>query len=470
METVFFAGNFGAWRQAARSLLAQGGQPEDYVWQPRGENLPYQGGLFDGLAFEGPPIARATPQLKVPREFIDRAERVSFHRDPGKWQLLYRLLWRIVHENAQLLDVRIDEDVREFFAMEHAVRRDAHKMKAFVRFRKLIDEEGCERFIAWHEPDHPLLRHVAAFFQDRFSILNWTIMTPDESVSWDGQKLNWGPGRPQSAAPRGDDLEDLWKCYYSSIFNPARLKIKAMRNEMPVRYWKSLPETQLIDELISTSADRVEAMIKAAPKTATPFLPEQATRESLALALQKCTACPLCETATQAVFSEGPITARVMIIGEQPGDQEDRSGRPFIGPAGELLDRALEEAGLQRGELYLTNAVKHFKHRIEGPRRIHVRPSAREVAACKPWLGEEIRLVQPAFVVCLGMSSALAVFGQNLRLHEVRGKIVKTAAADRTLVTYHPAFILRISDPDEKARAYRQLVADLSLACESTQA
>lgn len=461
MFAVYFKGDFPGWRQRARDLLSQGHPPEVIDWYPDGE----KGNLLGLAEAELEPTSAAPRRnLRVPRRFVELAEKASYHRDPRKWDLLYRLLWRLSHENQNLLDLTIDDDVALLLKMEHAVRRDAHKMEAFVRFREVRSAEGETHYVAWHQPDHLILPLVAGFFRDRFRSLNWTILTPDACLSWNGRELLWGPGCTQDQAPAVDAMEDLWLCYYASIFNPARLKLRAMRAEMPVRYWKSLPETQLIDELILESQGRVQKMMAAAPQTARPFVPEELTAERLQAGLHACRACQLCEKATRVVTGEGPFTARIMLIGEQPGDQEDLSGRPFVGPAGQLLDRALELAGLDRRELYITNSVKHFKFREEGPRRIHEKPSPKDVAACKPWLEAEVNLVKPDVVVCLGLTAALAIHGRMLRMKDVRGKIQTSGASDSTLVTYHPSHILRITDEHERQTVFQELVEDLKKA------
>ncbi|HSX62177.1 MAG TPA: UdgX family uracil-DNA binding protein [Tahibacter sp.] len=201
----------------------------------------------------------------------------------------------------------------------------------------------------------------------------------------------------------------------------------------------------------------------------TPARPAISARSSLArlrAAAKRCRACPLWEPATQTVFGEGPERARDFLIGEQPGDREDLAGRPFVGPAGQLLDRALAEAGIDRDTLYLTNAVKHFKYRLRGKRRLHARASAAEQAACRFWLDAELARVQPARIVCLGAMAAQALFGRGFRLLRERGVWRELDSGARAFATVHPAFLLRLRDADEREAAYRQFVADLRLLVE----
>jgi uracil-DNA glycosylase len=194
--------------------------------------------------------------------------------------------------------------------------------------------------------------------------------------------------------------------------------------------------------------------------SAEPFLPERPTLPSLAAAVQRCRGCPLYANATQAVFGEGRRSARVMLVGEQPGDQEDRAGKPFVGPAGQLLDRALEEAGIDRGETYVTNAVKHFKWKPRGTRRIHDKPSWSEQVACRPWLEAELAVVRPEVLVLLGATAAQSLLGRSFRVTRDRGRVADTGLAATVVATIHPSAILRSPDRDAM---FDGLVADLAL-------
>ena len=174
-----------------------------------------------------------------------------------------------------------------------------------------------------------------------------------------------------------------------------------------------------------------------------------------------CTGCDLCKHATQTVLGEGTVPASVMFVGEQPGDQEDLAGHPFVGPAGKMLDKALAEAGILRRELFVTNAVKHFKWEPQGKRRKHKKPSATEIAACRPWLEAEVQVVKPKVVVCMGVTAAQSVFGKAVRLNEMRGRPWSTPLAGTVFVTVHPSALLRHPDKEERQREYRRFVEDL---------
>lgn len=193
-------------------------------------------------------------------------------------------------------------------------------------------------------------------------------------------------------------------------------------------------------------------------------MPETSSLKELAEAAKKCTACHLYKGATQTVFGEGPKNATMMLIGEQPGDYEDVAGKPFVGPAGKIMDRALEEAGIDRKHVYVTNAVKHFKWEPRGKRRIHQKPNSREIAACRPWLEAELRLVKPKLVVCLGATAGQTVFGPTFRVTRERGKVLSSKLAPKVVATVHPSSLLRQPDEESRWREYASFVRDLRVA------
>ena len=257
-------------------------------------------------------------------------------------------------------------------------------------------------------------------------------------------------------------MEDLWRGYYASVFNPARVNVDAMVKELPVRHWATLPEAALIPQLILDAAGREGNMRTQNRPTAEPFVPADHSLPVLAEAVRECRGCDLYKHATQAVFGEGKKKARVMFVGEQPGDQEDIQGQPFVGPAGRLLDRALEQAKIDRREVYVTNAVKHFKFEERGKRRIHKKPGGIEIAACRPWLTAEIEEVNPDVIVALGATAALSVGGREFAIQKERGKLMKLANDRDFLVTVHPSYLLRVQDIDREAE-FERFVNDLRL-------
>jgi DNA polymerase len=242
-----------------------------------------------------------------------------------------------------------------------------------------------------------------------------------------------------------------------------------MTSEMPRKYWRNLPEAAAIPELIRTSAGRTSSMVEqpvfSAPKPArpAPIIPREPgtpLAEAAARAAE-CRACKLWEPATQTVFGEGPEDARLMFVGEQAGDQEDLAGRPFVGPAGQMFDRAMAEAGLDRRQAYVTNAVKHFKFELRGKRRIHAKPDSGDIAACKFWLDLERAEVRPAITVLLGATAARAVLGRIVTISRERSRPIPLAGNTLAFVTVHPSYLLRLPDEDSRQREYAAFVADL---------
>jgi len=197
-------------------------------------------------------------------------------------------------------------------------------------------------------------------------------------------------------------------------------------------------------------------------ETAAPLVPERPSLKKLREAAAGCTACPLHETGTQTVFGEGATKARVVFVGEQPGDQEDQQGKPFVGPAGKLLDKALEDAGIDRSAVYVTNVVKHFKWQARGKRRIHQKPNWSEIAACRPWLEAELEVIEPRVLVCLGATAAQALLGRDFRVSRQRGELVDSDLAEKVIATVHPSSILR-ADAETRDLEYRGLVRDLEV-------
>ena len=459
-------GDFTEWRDAARALLADGVRPEDVSWRGAEEGA----SLFGG---DAPPASGAA--VSLPRELLAMADRVICHRDASVPARLYRIVWRALRDR-QLLARRTDPDIDWFSKTDKAIRRDIHKMHAFVRFRRLGEDAGRERFAAWFEPDHHILRLTAPFFQRRFYGMDWAIVTPDARAIWHDETLVYGAGGTKDEVPDSDVVEDQWRTYYGAIFNPARVKIDAMRAEMPKKYWKNLPEAQDIAPLLAGAAARVERMRETAVSLANPQTDKWRTRvpealaltddidtlDELARAVGGCTRCPLHCNATQAVVGEGPAAARIMLVGEQPGDREDLEGRPFVGPAGQVLNEALEEAGLDRQRLFLTNAVKHFKFEPRGKRRLHQNPTTGEIDICRWWLDKERALVQPDLIVTLGGSALRGVTGKSMSIASMRGAVHELGGGTKLVATIHPSFLLRLPDRARAAEERAAFVADLA--------
>ncbi len=526
--------DFPGWRRAARALALEGVAPEDAVW-----SVAEAADLFAAPPSDAPPPAGT---FSVSRALVELAECAIQARDAERFALLYRLVWRAHHGEKHLLEDAADLQVQRVQRLAQAVRRDTHKMRAFVRFREVRDTGGLgpspappddapddpapasaaspglheaaivapspaartgespadmlaaidarpagalapARYVAWFEPDHFIVEANAPFFVRRFATMQWSILTPDRCAHWDGGTLSFTPGADRSQLPDDDAVAEYWRAYFSSIFNPARLKIGAMTSEMPRKYWKNLPEAAAIPGLIRDAQSRTEQMVErptisppkerkmpkvpaAAPADALPATAAHLSGDLISLATEAaaCRLCPLWEPATQTVFGEGPADARLMFVGEQPGDQEDLAGRPFIGPAGQMFDRALAEAGIDRSTVYVTNSVKHFKFEPRGKRRIHVKPGTSEINACNVWLQAERAAIRPALTVALGATAARAVLGRAVTIGRERSRPIALDGNAQAFVTVHPSYLLRLPDEDSKAREYAAFVEDLKHA------
>ncbi|AYF04059.1 DUF4130 domain-containing protein (plasmid) [Paracoccus yeei] len=456
------------WRDAARALVLAGVAPAEVDWSVAGA-----GDLFGAGDALPRPGAGAVP-ARVPRRFPDLLEAALCHSDPGRFAMLYRLLWRL-QDQPHLLEVAPDPDVQWLHRAVKSVRRDVHKMHAFVRFRE-IPSDGRRSFVAWFEPDHHIVARAAPFFARRFADMDWLILTPRGRAGFaDGQLRT--DEVPAEKPALEDPTENLWRTYFGAIFNPARLKVRAMQSEMPRKYWKNLPEAALIPQMIAGAGEtvaRMEAQADRAPpafhaairarRTVPAEPPAPDGWPGLRAGMLGCTRCTLHAQATGAVPGEGPQDAALMIVGEQPGDLEDLAGRPFVGPAGQVLDRALAGAGIDRSRSYLTNAVKHFKFTPRGKRRIHQRPDAGEVSHCRWWLTQEIGMVRPRLIVAMGATAMLGLTGRSGKMGELRGRIIERGQGPAILPTWHPAYLLRLPDAVQAAVATRQFEDDLALA------
>ncbi len=443
--------DFDAWRDQARGLVRIQAAPHDVIWQV--------GERPADLFASSPSIASAPSPFGVPRDFVDLARTVICHNDPQRFSLLYQLLVDIRGRRRRVEDAA-DPLVRKLTVMAKEVRRDIHKMRAFVRFRQ-IDTELGEAYVAWFEPEHHIVRRNASFFVRRFAGMHWSILTPQVSVHWDRNTLREGAAARKEDAPAEDAVEDQWRTYYASIFNPARLKVKAMLKEMPKKYWHNMPETALVAGLIKSAQSREVAMIER--KVSAPAL-DGHDWDRLRADAAGCRRCPLYGPATQLVFGEGPKNARLFFVGEQPGDQEDIAGKPFAGPAGQVFDRAMAAADIDRAAAYVTNAVKHFKFKPQGKRRIHERPNVGEIDHCRWWLTREMEIVQPELIVALGATALRSLTGRTLAVGAHRGQILHSSEGVPVLATIHPSYLLRLPDAEAAERERLAFVEDLKLA------
>ncbi|MGX7952472.1 UdgX family uracil-DNA binding protein [Tsuneonella sp. HG249] len=441
--------DFEFWRDQARALVQCDVPPDRVAWADQHSG----GDLFSGGRRRMPALPKDAQPVRASRAFVQLAKSAICHSDPERFALLYHLLWQL-QASPRLLEDGADPEVQRLEDMAKAVRRDIHKMRAFVRFRLVEGESGGEEhYVAWFEPEHHILRANAGFFVRRFANMKWSILSPKGSLHWDGEKLEEGPPAQRSDAPAGDPTEDLWRKYYASIFNPARLKIGAMLKEMPRKYWKNMPEAALIPELVAGAQARESQMVAAG----TLDMGERPkTLSAIDKAIHACRMCPIGYLDNHAVMGEGPRDAALMIVGEQPGDQEDLAGRPFVGPAGQLLDRHLERVGIDRRAAYVTNAVKHFKFVQRGKRRLHQSPTSKEIDICRFWVESERAIVQPKLILAMGASAARGMLGKTVSISKARGMAHTLDDGSELWVTAHPSYLLRLDGParDEQSRLF----------------
>jgi uracil-DNA glycosylase len=441
--------DFDGWRKAARALVLNDVRPWDVKWKVQPEP-------FEPMA---PPLKTPEGTFNVPAKFVELAKSAILNRDHERFAILYRLLWRL-KGNHDLLDIATDPDVSLLAAMTQAVQRDAQRMQDSVRFRE-IGREQKAHYVAWFEPEHHVVATTAPFFASRFADMPWSILTPDVCAHWDGHAVTFTPGLTE--APSADRLEETWRRYAADIFNPARLKMKTMQTETPRKSW-NLPEASTIKpptaDAMTEPQSQPEPSMKRTPAASTESI--AALREEAAT----CRACPLWKDATQTVFGEGPQHAKVMLVGEQPGDKEDLAGHPFVGPAGLKLDRALEEAGIDRKKTYITGAVKHFKFLARGKIRLHQKPNTSEIKACRQWYERELASIKPELVVAMGATAAQCVLGKITPVNKNRGRLIDLDQGFKVLVTVHPSYLLRLPDAEAKAAEYARFVDDLKIAAD----
>jgi DNA polymerase len=427
---------FAQWREAARALLEAGVPPEAVAWPapappfsgaPAGRAAPH-----NASSPLNQPQPGTEPVPRLPRWLIGLLQAAACCRVPDRWSLLYRVVWRWQHDASQQRHARHDPDWARLHAMVAAVHREEHEMQDKIRFRERAPDAGPPRFVAWYEPAHDVLPQVAEHFVSRMGQVSWMIATPEASVLWDGATLhNCGPL-----------VAGAW--YRSAAFPwPAPPAILPGLQAPP-----PVPEARRVIPLLAAGAQG-----KAAGAG------EGKPEEQHPSTLDECRRCDLWQHATQAVGGAGPKRARIMVVGEQPGDQEDIAGEPFVGPAGKLLDRVCEQAGVDRRTLYVTNAVKHFKWEPRGKRRMHKTPAQREIEACNYWLEKELAQVKPQVIVALGTTALKSLLGtSHVTLKDTIGRALRHEGR-WVVAIYHPSYVLRV--PDDAARK-RYIFSDVS--------
>ncbi|MBC7499139.1 MAG: UdgX family uracil-DNA binding protein [Herminiimonas sp.] len=476
--TPLLVQSFAQWRDAARALLAQGTAPHTVQWIARAD----EADLFSGNASAGATVNvvqsgaanslsddAGSAVFRFPRAMVEMLQSAACCRVPDRWAFLYRIVWRWQAGERDVLSAA-DPDGSRLHAMVKAVRREEHDMHAYVRFRERPDDAEAPRFVAWFEPAHDVLPQVAQHFARRMGRVSWMIGTPDASVMWDGTHLHATGPLMRGAADIDDAGEALWLTYYRSIFNPARLNVRVMESHIPSRFWKNLPESSEVPAMVADAAagarriGQVDSVGRRSGTVIAIAAERAQPRRAASTTLDQCRRCELWQHATQAIGGTGPATARIMLVGEQPGDQEDLAGQPFVGPAGQLLDRVMSDAGLDRKTVYLTNAVKHFKWEPRGKRRLHKTPAQQEILACRHWLAQELDSVGPEVIVALGNTALRSLVGTGApALSTLLGKPFRHEGR-WIVVVYHPAYVLRVPDATTKKQAMAVMIDGLQQA------
>ncbi len=475
--------DFNRWRHRALQAIYARLPPERVRWESLSSQAPTPSLIApsaDEMSRDRLPDDIPEAQLTMSKAFRDVLREAASCRTPERWTVLYTALWQWAQGHREVASAA-DEIGARLYQMAKSVRRDRHDFIAYLRFREQDVPAPAPRFVAWYEPDHDTLEWAAEHFADRMGKTSFLIATPDRAALWDGNALSFQAtpagivARPPVLETRDDGRQDatrtaLWLTYYRSIFNPARLNERALVQHMPVRRWSGLPEAALIPELIGAArggAQRVGQAATVGQRDGHAIRAEVVNGKPVGAAdlstVADCRRCPLWKNATMAVPGEGPAHARLMIVGEQPGDQEDLAGRVFVGPAGQVLNQALDRAGIARADIYLTNAVKHFKWEPRGKRRIHKTPQQQEMLACRHWLEAEMTTVRPLVIVTLGATALSSVVAQRVSLSEHLNEPI--AHDGRWIVpTYHPAFALRQTDSAGRDRALDAIVVGLKRA------
>jgi uracil-DNA glycosylase len=486
MKSVVIDPSFASWRRLARSLLMEHVAPEDVAWRESGASATVFG------AIDPPPPGSVDPNApkppKIAREFLAMLATAACFRAPDRWPFLYKALWRWTQGDRAVASPQ-DADGYRLHRMIEAVEAEENEMRRVLRFRHRDESLGPPEFISWFEPVHDLLEHAAMHFATRMGAATWMIATPHGAAFWDGallrvdrtsepeeKPLDFGEvsGSMNGEAVSGDAIEALWLAYYESTFTDAQENAAKMASHMPVRYWKSPPNGRVDPSLISRAdpyarRDRYPRNVPPEEQYTvdTNLEPINGTSLKEPPSLDACKRCSLWRNATQPVPGCGPADARVMLVGEQPGEQDDREGKPFLGPAGEMLDRAIAEAGLARGSMYLTNAVKHYKWEEDrsssDDERLHSTPTQREREACRFWLEDELRRIAPKAVVALGATALKALTGHRTALSEYLGKTIEHKG-HIIVPTYHPSYLLRLTDEKVRAEVFGTIVEALVFA------
>lgn len=405
--------DFATWRHATRHFVLAGVLPEALNWRvaDAGQGVAWT----PDVPQEPQHPSAAPPALNLSRRFVGVLGQALQMRAPERFTVLYRIVYRLVHDGLDLANKQ-DPDLlllRQFVA---AVKADTLQFRSvFSAFSTQQDDH-----ILHYTPEHYILEANSHYCTERCA-RPWQIVSPYRRMEWTGSAVRFGAGT--EAAPDAESVQwqpdnvGIWRGYMLSVLQP---------------HLKDVEEAASLATLGAQAMD--------------------------------CRACALWQPASRTVFGEGPEHAAIMLVGEQPGDQEDRQGRPFVGPAGQVLDDALREAGIQRDQVYVTNAVKHFHFIWKGSRRLHQKPEATHMDACRIWLNAERRLVKPALLVMLGATAAQSILQKPVTIGRTRSRLFPLEGNTQGLITVHPSYLLRLPDEASKQREYARFVEDLRLA------
>ncbi|WP_425274021.1 UdgX family uracil-DNA binding protein [Paraburkholderia lacunae] len=445
-------------------------------------------GTIDTSNMSGPSsTAAAVPA--IPRELLAWLKTAGCFRAPDRWALLYRVLWRWTRGERNVLDLN-DADGALLNQRIRDVEHETDDLLTLTLFRRRDPSMGPPEFVGWYEPHHDVLERAAARFAPRMGASTWTLITPHGAAFWNGMLLRIGQPLPDEAeyaaqvsvsdqvpdqvsaqasaasamtgeAITSEPTEALWLAYYASAFNAAP-------SPVPLRYWRTPPAGPPLPAHLARARSRLGA--QSAPITVPDTPPVEYSALTPPLLeprgpLATCRRCALWRNATHAVAGAGAADAAIMVVGEQPGEHEDRQGEPFTGPAGQLLDTVLARAGVERAALYLTYAVKHYKWELIDQQRVHRTPARREVEACQYWLERELTRIAPRVVVTLGATALKALTGAHTNLSEYLGQTIFHGG--RLVVpTYHPAYALRTADARLRADIEATIVTAFSRAAQ----
>jgi uracil-DNA glycosylase len=464
MHRISIEPSFAAWRRAARDLLQRGVEPAGVEWVEGGDDAAglsgVEAGASSGTGSLGTAslVAAAPTAAAIPRDLLEWLKTAACFHAPDRWALLYRVLWRWAHGERHAANPD-DPDGAVLAQRVQAVEQETRALIAGTLFRRRDPSMGPPEFVGWSEPQHDVLERVADIFATRMGESTWMLATPRDAMFWNGMLLHVPRTSGEAAAPSSsanamtgeaitsESTEALWLAYFGSASSGG-----IAPETVALRYWRMPPAGPPLPAHLAHERNRRGApsgTVTVEPRRTIEYVAETPPLREPAGPLATCRRCALWRNAKQAVAGAGAASAKIMAIGEQPGEYENQHGQPFTGEAGQLLDKVLERAGLDRERLYLTYAVKHYKWEARElhheRQRVHRPPEPREIEACQFWLERELSQVDPRVIVTLGATALKALTGPHINLSEYLGKTI--AHGGRLIVpTWHPAYALRTAD------------------------